>query len=99
MKGSTDQKIQWTYTGVNDPILRSWLFTSSDGKFNNKILAERFRNNPVSKRTTELDFDIQLPATLILNNVNITYNGTYTFELSPGSLASEVSVIITGKFG
>ena len=98
MKGSTD-RIEWTYTGVTDLQLRTWFFTSSDKKFNKEILAERFRNEYPVLKTTELDIDIQAPSTLILKNVNITYNGTYRFELSPGSLVSEVSVFITGKFG
>ena len=98
LKGSTHQKIEWSYTGINEPRLRIWYFTSSDGKFNKEPLAEIDRNDPYKKLSNALEFDIQPPATLILNNVNNSYNGTYRFELAPGGLGSDVFVFITGKF-
>ena len=47
--------------------------------------------------TQKFDVDVEKPATLILKNVNSTYNGTYTFEITPGSHFLDVDVFIVGK--
>ena len=76
--------------------LRAWFFTSSDGKFSDKLLAEISRDNDPVIETQKLDVDVEKPATLILNNVDMTYNGTYTFYLTPVGV-STVNVFIAGK--
>ena len=94
VKGS-DARIEWSYTGT--ATLRTWTLTSSDMKFIKKELITIHGNEKPKIRTRELDVDVQEPATLILKNVNSSYNGTYAFEISPGTLFSEVHVFILGK--
>jgi hypothetical protein len=65
------------------------------------ILAIIDGNDGVVQKLTDLfEFAVEKPATLVLKNVNLTYEGTYQFNLAPavGVGTSEVDVFITGKF-
>ena len=56
-------------------------------------------DDPIRIFTNLLDFTVEKPATLVLKNVNLTYNGTYQFGLTPsvGAASSVVVVYIAGK--
>jgi hypothetical protein len=80
---------------------RSWSFTSSDRKHRALLLATVDGNDGGVQKFADLfEFAVEKPATLVLKNVNLTYEGTYQFGLSPadGVGTSDVGVFITGKF-
>ena len=94
-------KIKWSL----DPVLftnisRSWSFKSSaSGK--DEILGKVSRAGDITIVTRLYEVEIEKPATLVLKNVNGSYNGTYKFTLYPGLpdlSISEVVVFVTGKF-
>ena len=95
--GST-KKIMWSFTDdVNNIVLRSWSFTPSDSR-PSVVLAIIASDGDVQILTTSYEFAVEKPATLVLKNVNLTYNGIYEFSLSPGGSSSDVFVYIAGKF-
>ena len=95
----TTARIKWTLISVTDIDFRKWSFTSSDGKIVNKNLATIIYDNPPVIKTRLLNITVEPPATLVLNNVNKTYDGTYKFTLgaNPDGLVNVV-VFIVGKF-
>ena len=101
LPGST-VNITWSFSAdVSKVSSRVWYFTSSDGSFVNERLARIFDDGAPQIDNSGLSgLSIVKPATLILKNVNETYNGTYLFDLSaPGSSGlSQVVVIIASKF-
>ena len=94
--------ITWSFdSDVSQVISRVWYFTSSDGSFVDEPLASIFRDGQPQIDNSGLSgVSIVKPATLLLKNVNETYDGTYQFQLSaPGSgSAFEVVVFIASKF-
>ena len=71
--------------------------SSSDGK--DTFLARINDDDPPEILTKLYEIDIEKPATLVLKNVNESYDGTYEFTLaSPRTSTSEVVVVIAGKF-
>ena len=90
-------KLNWTYTSKQAVRHRAWYFTSSDGKFHEKLLARIFNDGNARLITREFDIEIIKPATLILKNVNRTYNGTYMFSIPPAQPVA-VSVFIAGIY-
>ena len=98
MPGSTE-KIVWSFTDDITMIsLRHWIFIPSDGR-PQVALAIIARDGDVHILTTLYDFAVEKPATLVLKNVNLTYDGTYQFSLLTASASpSEVFVYIAGKF-
>ena len=94
--------IKWSFNDdVSQVLSRVWSFTSSDGSFVNKRLAVIiFDGQPQIEDSGLSGVSIVKPATLLLKNVNQTYNGTYRFDLSgrDGSGSSQVVVIIASKF-
>ena len=100
LPGST-VNITWSFSDdVSQVILRAWYFTSSDGSFVDEPLV-RINDNEGPKifNSGLSGVSIVKPATLLLKNVNQTYNGTYRFDLSRrrGSGSSQVVVIIASK--
>ena len=93
-------KIEWSLEpslSTSSIVFRSWTFSSSGGT--SESLAQINANDPAIINTKLYEVDIEKPATLVLKNVNGSYNGTYTFTLlSPKSSTSDVFVFITGKF-
>lgn len=92
--------LQWTYSGISDALLWSWYFTSSRGS-----KEERIAHIDSSKKLTIVNSSslprviIERPATLVLENVDLKYDGTYRFNLgATGGGDSKVIVFITGKF-
>jgi hypothetical protein len=81
-------------------ISRAWYFTSSDGSFNAKRLALIVLDQePQIEKSGLSGVTIVKPATLILKNVNATYNGTYRFSLGSSTTGNSVVVVfIASKF-
>ena len=79
---------------------RIWRFTSTDGSFNLKRLARIIDNDEPRIFESGLSgVTIVKPATLILKNVNQSFDGTYQFELTtPNGGISDVRVFIASKF-
>ncbi|CAB4044941.1 Hypothetical predicted protein, partial [Paramuricea clavata] len=96
LNGST-VRIEWSIDGSvssGNIIFRSWVFIRS-GK--TERLGEISGAGKITITTKLYEVDIKEPATLILKNVNGSYNGKYTFTLlSPGNSISEVDVVIAG---
>ena len=91
----------WSFDDIITTLSRrTWSFTSSDGKHRAFALAIIDGNGGVQKLTDLFEFAIEKPATLVLKNVNLTYEGTYQFAVLPsvGVGSSDVDVFITGKF-
>ena len=97
-RGSTE-RITWSFDDVIDPTTRRiWYVISRDAR-PLVSLALIDGDGPVRILTTLFDVEVEKPATLVLRNVNLTYNGTYKFDLLPSSgvSSSEVVVYIAGK--
>ena len=94
--------IKWSFNDdVSQVISRAWYFTSSDGSFVDKRLARIIDDeNPQIFNSGLSGVSIVKPATLLLKNVNQTYDGTYRFALSApgGGSPFEVVVFIASKF-
>ena len=87
----------WSFTDdIENFSLRSWIFTPSDGR-RRVGLAEIRGNGDVQILTTAYEVAVEKPATLVLKNVDLTYDGKYLFSLSTDGSA-EVVVYIAGKF-
>ena len=78
--------------------LRQWLFVGASGK--REILGQIISLGIIDNRSSSLPWvEIQKPATLKLNNVDLSYNGTYIFALTTvGATESHVALIIAGKY-
>ena len=76
--------------------IRTWIFTPSDGR-PQVGLARIIGDGDVEILTTSYEVAVEKPATLVLKNVNLTYDGTYQFSM-PRAGSSEVIVYIAGKF-
>ena len=102
LPGSTEN-ITWTFDDNPSETLRTWFFTSSDG-LRAGLLGGIFSDFQPQIRQDNLlipVFNITKPATLILNNVNQSYNGTYRFILKADrqpKVTSDVIVFIASKF-
>ena len=92
--------ITWSFD--DDPTkvaFRAWYFTSSDGSFIGERLGQIISDGQFQPFPIGLSgVSIKKPATLLLKNVNQTYDGTYRFELAgPVGGRSEVVVYIASK--
>ena len=107
LPGST-AKLQWTYNcstycypGSQHQYLysRTWYFNSIDGG-QTESLARIYRDSkPVIFNSSLPEVGVEKPATLILKNVDLRYNGTYQFTLDGWFYYSqaEILVFIAGK--
>lgn len=79
-------------------VSRSWFFTSSDGLRSGPLAAIPLDIDPVMRMGILPGISITKPATLVLNNVNQSYDGTYRFTLVATESVSEfdVRVLIAG---
>ena len=109
LPGST-AKLQWTYNCSEfcDLYWRyryrrrlDWYFTSSDGGQTERLAGSRiYRDSkPVIYNSSLPDVCVQKPATLILKNVDLRYNGTYLFQLDGlfHYSRAQILVFIAGK--
>ena len=95
--GSTE-KLVWSFTDdIKSFSFRLWTFTPSDGR-PEVGLAEIKGHGDVKILTTSYKVAVEKPATLVLKNVSVTFDGTYRFSLSPHANPSDVFVYIAGKF-
>ncbi|XP_028399502.1 hemicentin-1-like [Dendronephthya gigantea] len=93
-------KLEWSFNdNVTNVRFRSWSFTSGEGSKKAVQLARIIHDGTVENRSNALDFKIEKPATLVLNNVSQIQNGTYKFTLvtSDGCGQSEVVASIAAK--
>lgn len=92
--------IKWNFDqDLNDLLIRTWrLITATK----DEALARIVSDGPVTKVPNSLpEFDILKPSTLVLINVDESYNGTYQFQLVPVIGQQETSFVtfsIAGKF-
>ena len=97
-------KIRWKFqvSDISKVKFRIWYFTSSDGRFNDEELAKIVEDEEPEILTTHLTgVGVEEQATLVLKNVNQTYDGEYVFSLTAGSAnsgLSKVTLIIAGIF-
>ena len=99
--GST-AKLQWTYNCSEYCLVlrRWWYFTSSDGGQIENLATIYGDDEPGIYKSSLPEVAVEKPATLILKNVDLRYNGTYLFTIIDGIFNSEVAeilVFITGK--
>ena len=87
-------KIVWSFTDeIKSFSYQIWTFTPSDGQ-PQVGLARINGDGNVEILTTSYEVAVEKPATLVLKNVNLTYDGTYRFSLSPQAGTSDVFVYI-----
>ena len=92
--------ITWSFNDELTKVgFRVWYFTSSDGSFNGEELGRIVSDGEFQPFPIGLSgVSIKKPATLLLKNVNQTYDGTYRFDLTaPVGGRSEVVVYIASK--
>ena len=104
LPGSTGN-ITWKFDDdLSKIFFRYWYFTSSENSRTRNFFVSALAGNR-SKQTIIKGvlpkFDIIKPATLVLYNLNQSYDGTYRFRLSLfdpfGDFTSEVRVFIARK--
>ena len=96
----TTRKIDWSVVSTSQIRLRSWSFKSTDGSRKGDLTG--FNGVTYDPKNLSLipRFEIEEPATLILQNVDDRYDGMYTFRLIRRNVVEErskVTVIIAGK--
>ena len=101
LPGST-VKIRWKFqvSDISEVRYRYWSFASSDGRIKEE-LAEASRNdNPVILTSRLTGVGIEGKATLVLKNINESYDGVYKFGLTTVNVvgSSEVRLIVAGTF-
>ncbi|CAB4037301.1 hemicentin-1-like isoform X1 [Paramuricea clavata] len=99
LNGST-ANITWLFKGdISKVDSRVWYLTSSDGSINAKRLPRIIDDEKPRIYESGLSgVGIVKPATLVLKNVDQTYDGTYRFSLvAPNGGASDVYVFIAKK--
>ena len=78
---------------------RTWFFTSSDGVRKGPLGGILSDSTPAPQNGVLSGIGITKPATLTLNNVNQSYDGTYRFTLTATETdMSNVRVFIASKF-
>ncbi|CAB4038035.1 neural cell adhesion molecule 1-like isoform X7, partial [Paramuricea clavata] len=87
-------KIKWSLDPVlSTNISRSWSFKSrASGK--DEILGKVSRAGDITIVTRLYEVDIEKPATLVLKNVDESYNGVYKFALYPGLPGPSISEVV-----
>jgi hypothetical protein len=86
---------------ISDLLNRAWRFTRRGGS-KEELLATIADDDPRKIRSSLLGVEIEKPATLLLKNVNQSYNGEYKFSLTTKSASVPetigVNVFIASKF-
>ena len=96
----TTRKIDWSIVPTSQIQLRTWTFKSTDGSRTGELTAIIGMTPDPKNFSLIPKFEIEVPATLILQNVNDRYDGMYTFHLRRRNVPEEMSavtVIIAGK--
>ena len=98
LPGST-ARIKWTFKGDHSRATLGWYFTRRGGK--EEEIAFKFRSrNPIISNSSLPGVAIELPATLVLKNIDKRYNGKYRFHaiVVNGGGISKVFMVVAGKF-
>ncbi len=97
--GST-AKIEWSYDEKESSmVIRVWSFTSGGGT-QREVIASIIGDDLKIANSSLPGVAIIKPATLVLINVDLRYNGTYRFSASKGrypDIISDVAVFIAGN--
>ena len=101
LPGST-AKIQWAFDDdISRVFYRLWRYfgTSSDSSQVELLVAILSDQAPEVYNSSLSGVSIEKPATLVLKDVDLSYNGTYQFQLlASGTVeSSKVVVFIAGK--
>ena len=99
LPGSTDN-LTWTFDDVvSTLILRAWFFTRTGGSTSERLATIVGDDNRIIRPSSLSGVEIVKPATLLLKNVNQSYNGVYRFQLdgSGPSVSIGVRVYIASK--
>ncbi|XP_028399325.1 hemicentin-1-like [Dendronephthya gigantea] len=98
LPGSTG-KIVWSFDDdISVVFSRSWAFTSTDGSFSNTALTRIANDGNATKLVSFPVITVEKPATLVLKNVNRSYDGKYKLTLqSCTDTSSEVTIFIAEK--
>jgi hypothetical protein len=90
-------RIEWSLQDGLTINYRSWTFKRNSGA--DVFLGSISRTGTIDIATKLYDVDIEKPATLVLNNVNASYEGRYEFNLiTTGPTIYSVLVIVPGEF-
>jgi hypothetical protein len=91
-------KIKWEIDDLISAVqFRIWSYKSSEGATAHR-LARIFDDGSTDRGTKLFNFTIERPSTLVLNNVNQSYNGIYQFAYTASAtFISEVVVSIASK--
>ena len=93
LSGST-AKIEWSLgRSTGNVFFRAWSFISNSGKKSEVLAQISGENGDVVIDTKLYEVDVIRPATLVLKNVNESYDGTYVFTaITAGTSISQVTV-------
>ena len=96
----SSRNITWDFDDeISKVVTRSWTFTSSGGLRSGTLGVIVFNSQPQIRKNVLPRVNIMKPATLVLNNVDYSFDGTYTFTITAvGSDTSNVIVFIASKF-
>ena len=97
----TSARIIWTFVGDPSQAILSWFFTKRADGSPTEVIAVKFGTNDPAISIRSLPWvAIEDPATLVLRNVNDSYNGEYRFHVSVagGGGVSSVEFFVAGKF-
>ena len=96
----SSENITWTFDDkISQVTYRTWFFRSSDGLRFGTLGVIAQDTEPNIPQNVLSGVNIIKPATLVLNNVNHSYDGTYTFTLATTeSFTSNVIVFIASKY-
>ena len=90
-------RIEWSLQDGLTINYRSWTFKRNSSA--DVFLGSISRTGKIDIATKLYDVDIEKPATLVLNNVNASYEGRYEFNLiTTGPTIYSVLVIVPGEF-
>ena len=98
LPGST-ARIKWTFKGDPSQAFLGWYFARR-GEREEKIAIKFDTGIPIISNSSLPGVAIELPATLVLKNIDKRYNGKYRFHaiVADGGGISIVVIVVAGKF-
>ena len=92
LPGSTGN-LTWTFDDdVSTLVLRAWFFTRSGGSKSERLATIADDDNRKVRQSSLSGVEIVKPATLLLKNVNQSYDGVYLFQLHGSGPAVSIGV-------
>lgn len=101
LSAGSNGTIAWFTRDPDNVDYRSWSFTKSSGNKSRSVASSGAQGANVKYGNSGLDVRIQQPDTLVLINVNQSYDGLYRLNIISsvsGGHTSDVTVYITSKF-